>query len=541
MKKICLALLIALLAFQLFACDMDIYKETGGSEPTETTEGTTDSTPTTKPTESNPDGTNSTESTGTASTNPAPTTSTTSTTPKPTEPAPTTSKPTEPAPTIPAPTEPDNGLQFTTQAFPNSLKKDGPLTAEGLPSVGNPKLLVIPVNLDDSKKTNDLLEDIEIAFSGTEKETGWESVESYYYESSYHQLNLDCDVMDEWFTPSKSASYYENYYDSKNDVDGSILILREALEYYEDKLDLTDYDYDKDGYIDSVWLVYNYDVDYYDDESIYWAFVSWEYEEYTYDGLMACNYAFGGTDFMYEESDMYDTDDIHVDAHTFIHETGHLMGLDDYYDYDTETGPSGGTYSADMMDGNIGDHGVISKMLLGWVKPTIVTGTGEGTYSLSSFATTGKFLLISDHEVTSVYDEYFLVEFYTNDGLNAHDQPILDDDYIVAEGIRVMHVDARLNYNKHGQIEWNEGDSYVTGFLYDNSDTDKLFLDNLRADYGSRMEEYLWPESLYREGEEIFGKDVWKNHKYHSGSKLNFTLEVLGIKNDLCEIKLVVS
>ena len=431
-----------------------------------------------------------------------------------------------------------NELTFTKKQFGNYLKKDGPLTQEGLPSLGNPKMLVIPINLRTKNATTTILKDVQTAFCGTSAETGWESVESYYKKSSYGKLDLDCDVMQSWFTPKYSASYYNAYYDEYTGANGSTLILREALAYYESKLDLTEYDYDKDGYIDSVWLIYNCAVDYESDDSIYWAFMNWEYDDRKYDGVKAYNYAFAGTDFMYEELDPHASKPIKVNAHTYIHETGHLMGLDDYYDYDEETGPSGGTYCADMMDDSIGDHGVISKMLLGWVTPTIVTGSGVGEYTLSSFTKTGEFLLISDHEITSIYDEYFLVEFYTNEGLNENDRPILNDGYEVAEGIRIMHVDARIYYNKEGKVDVNPGDAYTTGFLYDNSDTSKKFLDNLRADYGKEMREYLYPESLYTANGVVFGRDIWATHRYHSGTALNFRLEVKSIANGNCTVKI---
>ena len=427
-------------------------------------------------------------------------------------------------------------LTFTTTAFSNSLKKDGPLTQDSLPSTGSPKILVIPVNLNSSKKTDKLLKDIQTTFSGTGKETGWESVESYYEKSSYGKLHLDCVVMQEWFTPARSARYYEEYWDPYTGEEGSSLLVKEALAYYESKLDLSEYDYDKDGYMDSVWLVYNHAVDRSINADFYWAYTTDVYDERTYDGVKARSYAFAGTDFMYD-SISYDPDSpVKLDAHVFIHETGHLMGLDDYYDYDWTTGAEGGMHNADMMDGMIGDHGVISKMLLGWVTPTIVTGKGVGSYMLSSFTKSGQFLLISDHTLTSIYDEYFLVEFYTNDGLNEWDHPILDDYFEVAEGIRIMHVDARFNYDKNGKVVWNEG-TYYTGFRYDNSDTEKLFVEHLRAD-GKNLQGYLYPECLYTANGKVFGGDHWSKSTYNSGSSLNFLLEVLAVQNGQCAVEI---
>ncbi len=373
----------------------------------------------------------------------------------------------------------DDTVKATKTTFNNRLDTDGPLTEEAFPSVGRPKMLVIPVNLNDSQKTDKNLQEIKTAFTGTAQETGWESVQSYYYKSSYGKLDMQIEVVNEWFTPSKTASYYNSYYDNYNDEDGSQLILREALNYYNGRYDYNDYDYDKDGFIDGVWLIYNYAVDYVDDQSLFWAFTSWNYEETKYDGVEAYYYAWAGIDFMHqtkEEAGYYDPTDLTIDAHTYIHETGHLMGLDDYYDYDETAGANEyGFYGCDMMDYNIGDHSVISKLLLGWISPTVVTGKGDITLDLNSFTTTGEAIIIADHELSSIYDTYYTIEFYTNDGLNAHDKPY--DSATAPYGIRVMLIRAEKNY-VNGQVELNSG-TYQTGFKYDNSDESKMFADGI--------------------------------------------------------------
>ncbi len=356
--------------------------------------------------------------------------------------------------------------------FDNRLDIDGPLTEGCLPSIGNPKMLVIPVNLDKYNKKDSLLNEIEIAFNGTSEQTGYESVKSYYQKSSYGKLNLDINVLDEWFTPERSKSFYENYYNDRTGDDGSVLLLQEALAYYDSKIDYSDYDYNNDGFIDGIWLVYNCDVDFLDSSSIYWAFVYWNYDETEYDGKQAYYYAFGGTDFMHqtkEQAGTYDPTGIKVDAHTFIHETGHLMGLDDYYDYEERKGAKGGVYGADMMDYNIGDHSAASKLLLGWITPTVVSGTGTITLDVESFADTGKCLIVTDRKLLSIYDSYYIIEFYTNTGLNELVKPI--NGY----GIKITKVNAQKNY-VNGVVELNTG-TYQCGFKYDNSDEEELFID----------------------------------------------------------------
>ena len=52
-------------------------------------------------------------------------------------------------------------------------------------------MLVIPVNLDNSKKTDAIYNNIKTAFEGTSEETGWESVKTFYNKSSYGKLTIE--------------------------------------------------------------------------------------------------------------------------------------------------------------------------------------------------------------------------------------------------------------------------------------------------------------------------------------------------------------
>ena len=408
--------------------------------------------------------------------------------------------------------------------FTDSLDTNGPLTEGCLPSSGSPKVLVVPVNLDSSNASNKMLENIEIAFNGTQAQTGWYSVTEYYSVSSYGKLNLDFDVLDEWFTPSRNKSYYGSY--DSDGYYGSTLILDEILEYYDDEIDFSDYDSNSDGYIDAIWLIYNCPVDY-EGDSDYWAYVYWTPSEIEVDGVYACYYGFAGTDFMFEETDY--SENINVDAHTYIHETGHLMGLDDYYDYNENEGAEGGFYWADMMDGNIGDHASINKLLLGWIDPIVVSGKGSITIDLNSFAKTGDAILISNHSVNSIYDEYFLIEFYTPDLLNENDQPIYPAYYgDEAYGIRVLHIDAHICYDRYGEVTFNNDNGYVTGFLYDNSDEEKLFVDTL---YCELTDEYATSEILFTDTSASFASK-YSIYRYHDGSSINFDFVVNAMDGD---------
>ena len=62
-----------------------------------------------------------------------------------------------------------------------------------------------------------------------------------------------------------------------------------------------------------------------------------------------------------------------LDPLVTIHETGHALGLPDYYDYEPGNGPDGGVGGLDMMDINWGDHNVFSKWLLDWLTPQVMS------------------------------------------------------------------------------------------------------------------------------------------------------------------------
>ena len=130
-------------------------------------------------------------------------------------------------------------------------------------SLGNQKLLVIPVTIKGYKTraTNENKAIIEKAFFGSSSDTNYESLASYYEKSSYGKLNLSGEVTD-WFdlnmTPEEigKASYKS---DSVSTDYGTYTVLEKALNWVKEAttIDLTDYDNDKDGFDDGVYLVYS--------------------------------------------------------------------------------------------------------------------------------------------------------------------------------------------------------------------------------------------------------------------------------------------
>lgn len=333
-----------------------------------------------------------------------------------------------------------------------------------LPSIGDVKLLVIPIlipyydsfdyyGFEESVSTDDRKEivrnDIQKTFFGKPEDTGWQSVSSFYKESSFGKLNLSGTVT-EWF----DASTVEGI-STPDDItiQKTTDLVENAVQWAirTQSINPADYDYDGDGFIDGVWCVYSAE-DYakngpYTDDSNYWAYTSWgnqdkeadpDTNEYYYNLFGWASY-----DFMYEG---YGNQN--VDAHTFIHETGHFLGLNDYYSDRSMYNPLGKT---DMMDANIIDHNSYSKMLLGWTKPYVVKG--NATIDLLPMTKENNLIVVlSDSQeiqgqAFDPFSEYMLVEYYTNDGLNqkdsldrlSQDRPLAPQD----AGVRIYHIDNR--------------------------------------------------------------------------------------------------
>lgn len=390
----------------------------------------------------------------------------------------------------------------------------------GLPSTGNPHVLVIPIEFTDYKAPTNMVKTLETAFFGTSVDTGWESLTSYYQKASYGKLNISGDVLPV-FSTGKKSTYYDNI------EDGDYEILKAALEYYDASIDYSKYDSDKDGFIDAIYLVYTCKINRTDDDSMWWAYTSEYYtDDYEYyDGVEADFYLLAGYDFLEETFASEYTPTYNLE--TFIHETGHLLGLDDYYDTDSSTGPDGGIGGGDMMDYNVGDHNAFSKAILGWVTPLIM-GDDTATITLKSFGTSGDCLIIPKSWNGTYFDEYYIVDFYTPDGLNEKEAGA--SGLFSTKGIRIYHIDATL---KDPADAWYIWDIYQ----YNNSSTDHKLISLVEADGENNIEK----ENAYSENSDLFQvNDTFKNVTWYDGTNANFELKVVSINDTEAVIEVVI-
>lgn len=352
-------------------------------------------------------------------------------------------------------------------------------STDTMPSKGDVNILVIPVWFSDStnaistgssltKKSKDQVRrDIRNAFFGSGDEVSWRSVKTYYHEASFGKLNIGGAVTG-WYEPNNRASYYTN-------SNVTINLLKDAVAWakrtYGSQIDFREYDADNNGYLDCVCLIYGYHNSNYQEGFSFWtrptkgndnlwAYTFWaqdvNLQDKTNPGVNT--FLWASYDFMYPEyAGGANTTPGLPDAHTYIHELGHCMGLEDYYDYNNNPTCPAGAFS--MQDYNIGGHDPYSRMALGWVNPYVPIGDCDIT--ISSFESSGDIIVLSPNYVKSPFDEYIILELYTPSGLNAFDTAnAWNNQYprgALIPGIRIWHVDSRLlEYKTYPRYE-NEG------------------------------------------------------------------------------------
>ncbi len=428
-------------------------------------------------------------------------------------------------------------------------------------TVGDLDILVIPVTFGSSSSLDEeekelVRKDIAYTFFGQSSETGWESVSSYYYKSSYGKLNIS-GVVAPWYEIDKTARQFE-----KISPEPSIYALNNAVEWYKNNFDdISRFDKDNDKVIDAVWLIYDLPYNY-STSDVWWAYTYWNFNNDNVGNgkdYLAYTYAWASYDFLYEGR-YGGIGSLKGDAHTYIHETGHILGLDDYYDYDSRQSPAG---VLDMMDGNIGDHNSYSKMTLGWTNPIYVNGSTS--ISLRPFEEYGDFILLKDDWNNSPYDEYLLIEYYTPTGLNKKDstsayygRPKL----FTENGIKIYHIDSRIgkysydSYSGYGYFEEYvdtvyETNSYYSQIAHSNTQSYSAnrnyrllhLLDATGADSLLKSSSaYATNYSLFTDGITFDPtSSVYKNlfnvaSKFNDGTSLNYKIEVVSTSADECEL-----
>ncbi len=334
-----------------------------------------------------------------------------------------------------------------------------PPSWQGMPTTGNVRILALLIEFADypssiAQPTIDSM----LFGAGNQSYFPLESLTNYYNRSSYGLLNIQGTTLGWYRTPYNRSAIEETDSGREN-------LIKEALNSFDSTHDFSQYDNDGDGEIDYFLVMWTGPVG--DWATFWWGYqTGWADSSYTLDGKQLGSYSWQW------ESDR---------PNVVIHETGHALGLPDYYDYEPGTGPEGGVGGIDMMDANQGDHNCFSKWMLDWITP-IVHANGTQSITLSDSASSNQAVLIwPGIGLGDIWSEFYMVQ---------NRQNIQNDiSNFQMDGLAIWHVDATLeggdfkfdnSYTDHKLLRLMEADGLEhieSGGFFDNND---LYTPNTR-------------------------------------------------------------
>ena len=345
--------------------------------------------------------------------------------------------------------------------------REMPPARQGLATSGSPKILMMLVEFPEDPYdpncpgylhyANQTQADVydKCFQDGDPSDYPYESLHNYFDRASYGVLHIEGNVLG-WYTAQHPRCYYSNLAVTHSEGYARETLLMEAMDYFDSPAggshDFTQYDNDGDGTLDTVYIKYT-------GPDTGWGGLWWAYQtswyvnsSYTIDGKQMGDYVWGWL------ANPLDGD---YDVHTEIHETGHALGLPDYYDYDDTVGPDGGLGGLDMQHDNVGDWNCFSKFMADWVTPTTIA-FGSQTITLNPSGTSQDCVLIMpDATAGEEFNEYYMAQYRKGGtGNDPSDYPT---------GLAIWHVDATLN-------------SAGTSWAYNNSYTDHKLLRRMEAD-----------------------------------------------------------
>lgn len=414
-----------------------------------------------------------------------------------------------------------------------------------LNTTGDAHILVIPVQISGEQEwTKTMLKNAELAFFGKAEETGWQSVKSFYELSSYGNITIKGEV-----APVLKSKYTKSQL-SNNIVNGSpmpdALIVEEFEKSSAYESLRSRYDKDSNGYIDSVVFMYSNAIN---SDKGYWAWVYWggsnpSFSNPTVNTYMWVSYNFIAGDQKNKNVPYAAYGDL-VDGHTVIHESGHMLGLDDYYCYDDNGWDPSGVI--DMHSNNVGDDNIYSKMAMDWAKPYYVKTSSSVTLTLRTSAFYGDAILINDNWNGSPCDEYLAIEYYSPYGTNQKDAeakyPGNGLRMYTVSGFRIYHIDARVvklnerggmidyvdNISNNGYYAIGASNSKSYSFLKEHKGDFKLcHLMEAGGKNTFKSGKYATNETLFREGSsfEASSEFFYYGTKFNNGNEVGYKIEV---------------
>ena len=205
------------------------------------------------------------------------------------------------------------------------------------------------------------------------------SVRDYFIEQSYGQLTIDFDVVGP-LKLSKNHDYYGTAPNSDLDDRAAEMVI-EALKLADPQVNYADYDWDDDGWVDQVYVIFAGQT-YYATPGYIWPH-EWS--------LYSAQYYGSGSGYQYLDGvsiDTYAVSNELANATTFegigtaCHEFSHCLGYPDFYDTDYTGGTAaqnwdvldGGSYNGPQWIGEVpSPYTAYERWVAGWIDLTPLT------------------------------------------------------------------------------------------------------------------------------------------------------------------------
>lgn len=408
----------------------------------------------------------------------------------------------------------------------NDIQTRGALGGDHQPYVGTKKSLIILVQFADTKFWEDhtpaLYQRIaneegfnEMGFSG--------SVKDYFKDQSYGQFELDFDIAGPVTLPN-NYSYYGGPINGQNDNPtalGEMVI--SACEAIDNDIDFTNYDWDGDGEVDQVFILYaGHGEASWDDPNTIWPH-EWNLHSalgrtLTLDGVKidtyACNCELGVKTENNKRVECIDG------IGTICHEFSHCLGLADMYD--TSYSGNYGMGDWDIMDqGSYNGDGYLpanytsyERMYAGWIEPTELKENCEIS-SMKDLASSGEaYIIYNDNNK----NEYYLLE---NRQLTGWDAGLPNS------GLLILHVDFDANVWKQNLVN-STSRQRCTIFIADNNPDENDAGDIYPYSYNNSLTNTSTPaatlNNMNTDGSKYMNKSI-RNITRNGDGTVSFTFE----------------
>lgn len=315
-----------------------------------------------------------------------------------------------------------------------------PTPPRAITLTGTKKALVLLVDFSDNKASTTTYPTShyeDLLFSKGTYSTG--SMRDFYLENSYNKFDLTGTVSKWYRAPQTYAYYVDNQngfgYYPKN----AQRLVEDVVKAADTDIDFSQYDWDGDGYVDALIIVHaGFGAEEDGSTNKIWSHQWDAYAAISVDNVKVNTYSM-------------QPDNGRVGV--FSHETGHVLGLPDFYDYGYDSAGLGmwslmaagswngerdattGKVKSDKAGTKPSQLDAWSKIKLGWISPTVLrTNLNNASFPKVETSSTVYKLWTSG----KIEQEYFLVENRQKTGF---------DEYLPGSGLLIYHIDETKKNN----------------------------------------------------------------------------------------------